>query len=213
MDLQRQRYRTNSNKERQTTEAPILRLPPAKIALYFFLTSITIFFFTFTVLYFFAQNLWTWTQFKFPKVFIISTFVLIASSYTISEAVKAFKTENSKRLQQMLWLSLILSIVFVAAQVWGWVILYDLGIYIDGKPDGSYLYLLSGLHALHVIVGVVILAFMIGKIHLKLQDSVDQLVYFTDSGQLMKLEMIATYWHFVDGLWLYLLFFLLFNHL
>jgi len=106
-----------------------------------------------------------------------------------------------------------LGCLFCILQIVGWFQLYDSGIYIAGKPDGSYLYLLTSLHAVHLFAGILILAVMFFNIKFKLNDQVAQLLHFSDNYQLIKLKQIAKYWHFVDVLWILLLLFFLFNHL
>ncbi len=194
-------------------ESPLFQLHPHRMMLYFALGSITVLFFGLTAAYLFSEPNWHWSKFRFPKVFLISTVVLVGSSFTIHHSVKAYIADKSQRLQQLLFASFVLSLLFVGLQLWGWYSLYAQGIYLNGKPDGSYLYLISGLHAAHVLAGLLVLGYVYWKTRQQLRDPVSELLYYTNPSQKMKLEMIAIYWHFVDILWVYLLLFFLFNHL
>ncbi len=189
------------------------KIHPFQMMLYFLIASLSMLFIGLTVAYFFSKDAWTWSQFRFPRVFLLSTVVIVASSFSIQRALTFYQNDASERLQKSLLVSLILSVSFVILQIIGWYDLYARGIYVSGKPDGSYLYLISGLHVLHVLVGLVILGYFYWKTQKKLKDTVASLLFFTTPKRERQLKMIVTYWHFVDILWVYLLLFFLFNHL
>ncbi len=194
-------------------EPAIYQVHPHRMMLYFAIASITSLFIGFSVAYLFTKGHWQWEQFRFPKVFLISTLALVGSSFTLNKALQLFQSEQSETVLKMLYYTIWLSMGFVVLQLAGWFSLNQMGIYLAGKPDGSYLYLLTGIHAAHVLAGVLLLYLAYRKLKKHLQDPVQELIYFTDPNQKLKLELIATYWHFVDILWVYLLFFFLFNHL
>jgi cytochrome c oxidase subunit 3 len=82
-----------------------------------------------------------------------------------------------------------------------WIELVERSAHWVGNPAGSFVYVLSGFHGLHIVGGVVFLLIVLAatfqfKVHSK---------------NLAQIEMCATYWHFLDGLWLYLFVFLLLN--
>lgn len=183
------------------------------IVLVGFLVGITVLFLTLTVAYLFSSPNWQWKQFAFPKLFLISAIVIAASSFSLHYAVNKFDVNQRKQHLRGLGITLALSLVFMLCQLLGWTELYQSGIYIAGKPDGSYLYLISGLHALHVALGVLLLIWMYFRVKKLSADPAQSLIYFTDPQELHKLKMLALYWHFVDLLWIYLLIFFLFNHL
>ncbi|MFK7903586.1 MAG: heme-copper oxidase subunit III [Chitinophagales bacterium] len=194
-------------------DPPFTKIHPLLMMLYFGIASLTVLFLGLTVAYFLSKESWTWSQFRFPRVFLLSTVVIVASSFSIQRALKHYQTDASEQLQKTLLLSLVLSVLFIVLQVIGWGDLYARGIYIAGKPDGSYLYLISGLHVLHVLAGLLVLFVFYKKVNKKLKDPVESLLFFTTPKKERQLQMIVTYWHFVDVLWVYLLLFFLFNHL
>lgn len=189
------------------------KIHPLQMMLYVLIGSLTMLFIGLTVAYFFSKDAWTWSQFRFPKVFLLSTVVIVGSSFSIERALGFYQNDASEKLKQSLLISLLLSVLFVVLQIAGWFELYHKGIYISGKPDGSYLYLISGLHALHVLAGLGILSYFYWQTRQKLKDKVDSLLFFTTPKKERQLKMIVVYWHFVDVLWVYLLLFFLFNHL
>jgi cytochrome c oxidase subunit 3 len=188
------------------------KLPVHKLMLYLGLVGITVLFVVLTLCYLFSKPNWHWEQYPFPKVFFVSTLALLAGSYTINKALSAFKQSQSKRFKQLLVATLLLSLLFTAGQALGWLNLYQSGIYIAGKPDGSYLYIISGLHVLHVLAGILWLLFTLIKAQIADQKADQQLLYYTQPNVLIGLEMLAIYWHFVDILWVYLLLFFMFNN-
>lgn len=186
---------------------------PIQYFVTFGIITIGILFLGICVAYLFSQSNWQWENFKFPKVFLISTIILGISSITIEQAIKFFKNDDYKHYKDSILLTFALGCLFCILQIVGWFQLYNSGIYIAGKPDGSYLYLLTSLHAVHLFAGILILAVMFVNIKFKLNNQVAQLLHFSDNYQLIKLKQIAKYWHFVDVLWVLLLLFFLFNHL
>lgn len=166
-----------------------------------------------TSAYWLSKPQWTWSKFKFPKLFLISTVLLGLSSYTINKVILFFKQDNLKRFKKFVGLTLLLGVLFLVLQVASWFQLNKSGIYLAGKPDGSYLYLISALHALHLIVGIALLFYIWFIAKYKLIDPIKKLMYFNNKTNLQRLKLIAIYWHFVDVLWIYLLMFFLFNHL
>ena len=93
----------------------------------------------------------------------------------------------------------VLGVVFVFGQVWGWGEMARQGVHFVGNPSGSFVIVLTLVHGLHLISAIVFLAIVLvaavkARIH---------------SSDLLQIEMCATYWHFLGGLWLYLFVFLL----
>jgi len=103
------------------------------------------------------------------------------------------------------WLSysLILGLAFLVSQVIGWLNLRESGIFFGGTPDGSYLYLISGLHALHLIAGLGVLVLFYWKTRSSVKNPVKGLLVASDKSHMPKIRL----------LWIYLLLFFLFNHL
>jgi len=75
----------------------------------------------------------------------------------------------------------------------------------------SYLYLISGLHFLHVIFGIPFLAAFVIVAYKKMKEPVSVLIYFSDPGKLRKLKILTIYWHYLDILWIYLVAFFSIN--
>lgn len=138
-----------------------------------------------------------------PQIFIWSTVVILLSSLTVQIAVKSIKAKEMQRYRLFLGITAVLGLVFAAMQAYGFIYLDNHGVLLVGKtsnPGASFLLVIIGLHALHVLGGVVALITMYLKI------------YFSKirNYSSVPVEVLSTYWHFVDVLWVYLLLFLLF---
>lgn len=200
-------------KEPEEKEPFLAKLPPEMVFLYFLLSSLSVLFFVLTLSYLISKGTWSWEQFSFPLAFVFSTLALLASSFTMHHTQLAYQAEDGDHLKKMLYATLGLTLIFTIGQILGWYDLYRMGIYFAGKPDGSYLYLLSGLHILHVLAGLIPLTWMVFFVNKALSNTADELLYFTSQKRAVQLKMLVIYWHFVDVIWLYLLVFFLFNHL
>ncbi len=194
-------------------ESPIFKLNPKMTMLNMGLMGITALFIGLTIAYLFSSVNWSWNQFGFPKLFLASALILATSSFTLFKAFKSYEKSDESALKTYLLITIGLSLVFVVVQLLGWQELQKAGIFIQGRPNGSFLYLISGLHALHVVAGILPLFLFYVKTSKQLKDPVKSLIFFSNPDTKLQFRIISKYWHFVDFLWIYLLIFFLFNHL
>lgn len=148
---------------------------------------------------------------NFPKSFIVSSFVLLISSYTVTRILPAFEKDNLDEVKKWLGLTLLLGLVFFVSQITGWRELQSYDILFTGNRSGAYLYVISGLHVLH-IVGVMIYAVvLLMECHKISLDPVKHLLYSTNPYQKIKFQIFTNFWHFVDAVWIVLFFYFLFS--
>ena len=148
-----------------------------------------------------AEN--RWLQFALPQEFYYATVVIIASSLTLIWAKRAVKAGKQSQLVTGLWLTLLLGISFAVLQYQGWMSLIDQGYFFTGENSNmaiSWVYVITLLHWLHVISGLIVLIVTI------VQASKGK--YTPDS--YLGLSLTSIFWHFLDGLWIYLFAFLVF---
>jgi cytochrome c oxidase subunit 3 len=150
---------------------------------------------------------------KLPTLFIFNTLILIGSSYSMMWAKKAYKADETDNYQKALWTTVVLSLIFLVLQFFGWRQLIDQNIFIASNNSVSYLYLLSGLHFAHVIAGLPFLGLFLRAARLRMKEPVSVLVYFSDPEKKLKLRLLTLYWHFLDLLWIYLVIFFYVNYL
>jgi cytochrome c oxidase subunit 3 len=141
-----------------------------------------------------------WTTVVVPKIFYYSTAVMLISSLTMQVALKSFKERNMKQYRTLLTITAVLGIAFIGMQVIGFKNLFESGVKLEGGSGAAqFLYIIFGLHALHVLGGAVALLIMFFKAF-----SAKIRSYNT-----VPVEVVSTYWHFVDLLWIYLFVFFL----
>lgn len=192
------------NEKKQSALNKIENLHPHKVILYFSMVASSIIFFFLVVAYSISMPDYENTELFIPKSFIISSFLIAVSSFSISKALPAYNEDKIKVLERSLGITLLLGLLFALFQYIGWVQLTESGVYLNGSPSESYLYVISGLHVIHLIAGMVALLYMYLKSLKARKDPVKSLILVTNPFQKMRLEMLTVYWHFMDALWLIL---------
>jgi cytochrome c oxidase subunit 3 len=176
-----------------------LAMNPKKFAMWLFIVSVLMIFGALTSAYIVRQAEGNWLIFELPQLFWVNTGVILASSVTMHWAYVAAKRDSLETVKIATIITTILGISFLVGQFLAWGNLVDQRIYLVGNPSGSFVYIISGLHGLHIIGGVIFLLILLTS----------TFKYKVHSKSLNQIEMCATYWHFLGGLWLYLFVFLL----
>ncbi len=175
------------------------RIHPHKFTMWVGIASIVMMFAGFTSAYIVKRNQANWTTFELPVMFWYSTVAIIISSITLYLAQNAFKQREMFKYRRLVVVTLVLGIVFILLQVIGFNQLYEKGITYNKNVSFSFLYVIVGMHALHVIGGIIALIVLFAKAFSSKVRNYN----------IVPIEVISTYWHFVDALWIYLLIFLL----
>ncbi|HEY1113351.1 MAG TPA: cytochrome c oxidase subunit 3 [Chitinophagaceae bacterium] len=173
------------------------KLHPHKFTLWVAIASIIMMFAGLTSAYIVKSNMANWEEVRTPVEFWYSTAAMLLSSLTIQMALRAFKQRELRSFRGLLVATLVLGVAFVYFQWVGFNWMWDNGVHFRGAGAGQFLYIIAGLHGLHVIGGMVALMVMLGKAFVGRTKSYDS----------VPVEVMSTYWHFVDALWLYLLVF------
>ncbi len=175
------------------------KIHPHKFTLWVAIGSITMMFAGLTSAYIIKRNQANWTTFDLPLAFWYSTAVIIVSSLTLFLSKNAFENREMGKHRQLLIATLFLGIVFIALQIIGFTQLWRSGLTLTKNVSVSFLYPIVGLHAVHVIAGVIALLVLFLKAFSTKKRSYSA----------VPIEMMSTYWHFVDLLWIYLFIFLM----
>ena len=125
--------------------------PPEKVALVVFLAVASILFSLFTVSYFMRMELPDWTPLSDPAQLWLNTGLLVISSLLFQWALNISKREEQANIMTAFIGGGVFAILFIAGQVVAWGNLHAAGFYIDANPANSFFYLLTGLHALHLL--------------------------------------------------------------
>jgi cytochrome c oxidase subunit 3 len=179
-----------------------MTMNPKRFLLWMFMVSIVMIFASLTSAYIVRQAEGNWLAFNLPNILWYSTVILLLSSVTAQLAYRAAKHDNIGYLKVYLSLSLVLGVGFLVTQLYTWGALVDNNVFFVGNPSGSFLYVIMGVHAFHLISGLFYLLIMLGR----------SFQYKVHSKNLLHIGLSVSYWHFLDVLWIYLFVFLLLNH-
>ena len=182
-------------------EAPeTLSMDPKKFILWGFIVTIIMLFASQTSAYLVRRAEGNWVEFEVPQIFWTSSVVLIISSIAMHWAYLAAKKDNFNTLKIAISITFVLGLAFLWMQVEGWKDLVAQNIYFVGNPSGSFFYVFTLLHGVHLVTGLIVLCVtFISAMRLKVH-----------AKNLRRIEICTTYWHFLDVLWLYLFAFLLY---
>ena len=175
---------------------------PKKFGLWLFLISVTMLFASLTSAYIVKKSDGNWLIIDFPELFKLTSVLIILSSISIHFSYLAAKKDNLFNLRLGLVIAGLLAVGFVVGQYLSWGQLVAQDVYFVGNPAGSFIYVFTGLHVLHLIGGLVFLTVVL----------YNAFKYKVHSRNLLSIEMCTTYWHFLGGLWLYLYIFLVSNN-
>ena len=177
------------------------KIHPYQFYLWAGLGSIVMMFAGLTSAYIVKKSQSNWLDFELPNVFMVSTIVILISSFTIQMAVKKQKEQNENQYRGFLSVTAILGLVFVILQIQGFKALESNNIALIGARSNSaasFLFVITGLHILHVLGGIIALVWI-------------SLRAFSSKNNInndMPVKLVSNYWHFVDILWVYLFVFL-----
>lgn len=163
-----------------TLNAPVAsaRRRAGDFALLAFLATVTMLFAAFTAAYMIRSTGKDFERFRLPGALRFSTAFLILSSITMEI------TRRSK-LRSWMWTTVVLGLAFLGAQILAWIEFARTGMFQAANPHGSFFYMLTAVHGLHLAGGIT------------------ALLYVAVRGRTPRL--CAGYWHFMGALWIYLL--------
>ena len=192
------------------------KIHPHKFALWIAMGSIAMMFAGLTSAYVVKQSAGNWRTYHLPAIFWVSTVAIILSSLTIIMGLRAFKRREIPKYKRFIAVTLILGLAFCVLQLFGFYQLYEqpqqliingelqdrlMPVTVSGNPAESFLFVIAGLHLLHILGGVIALIIVFFRAFRK------NVKIYNSTG----LEIVAGYWHFVDVLWIYLFVFFLAN--
>lgn len=186
-------------------DAPVeqpLSMHPKKFALWLFIVTVIMIFAAFTSAHIVRQADGDWLIYDLPSMLWYTSGIIILSSIFMQWAYISAKRDKPEQVKLALAITTVLGILFLVGQVKAWGQMVDANVYFTGNPAGSFLYIFTGIHGLHLVSGVIYLIYML----------ISSFRYKVHSKNMLNMEMSATWWHFLGGLWIYLFIFLLLNH-
>jgi cytochrome c oxidase subunit 3 len=170
---------------------------PERFGLLAFMGTVTMLFIGFTSAYILRRASADWRPLAAPALLWPNTAALLASSLTLERARRRLRECDMAGLRSSLLATGALGALFVLGQMAAWRALAAQGIFLATNPHSSFFYVLTGLHAVHLLGGLAWFGVVASRARrMALLPGSDDLALF------------ATYWHFLGALWLYLLFLL-----
>ncbi len=183
---------------------PAFGVHPLKFLLWLLIISSSMSFAAYTSGYIVRKGEGNWLEFALPARLYFSSIVILLSSFTMQGALIAARRDNVRLTQLLLLSTLLLGGVFLVSQWQAWGELVASNIFFAGptaNPAGSFVYVLTGFHAFHILCAFI---FLTTILRMALQ-------YKVHSKAVLWIELCTIFWHFLGGLWLYLHLFLLLN--
>jgi cytochrome c oxidase subunit III len=184
-------------------ELKVAKKKAAKPMLWVSMISMVMFFAGLTSAYVLSMERDDWVTFDLPQAFYVSTFLIVASSITLSLSQKLLKKDKRQLSLLLIVITLLLGIGFVWQQYIGFNQLKSVGLFFTGPESTvstSFIIGITFMHIIHLFAGLIVL-FVVIYNHFK---------YKYKPNDLLGFELGAIFWHFVDILWIYLFFFFYF---
>jgi cytochrome c oxidase subunit 3 len=169
---------------------------PAQFGLWAFLGTVTMMFIGFTSAYIVRRTGMDWRPLPAPALLFWNTAALLLSSAALEAARRRRAVLDLSGLRRWLGVTGLLALVFAGGQLLAWRLMSARGFFLSSNPHSSFFYLLSGVHLVHLVGGLVWFALVLRRLRGHR--------YATSAGQ-GALSLFATYWHFLGLLWVYVL--------
>src|SRR6516165_7340504 len=174
-------------------------LSKGQVGIWILLTAVIMLFAGLSSAYIVLRGQPTWQNIELPSMLWPNTVVLLMSSVAIELSRRAMRRNDAQSMKRWLGLGGILGLAFLGGQLAAWRQLVNAGVYIPSTLQSGFFYILTGLHGLHLLGGVIGLTYVLGKAF-KNRLSVSNYE---------PLKLVSAYWHVMDGLWVYLFLLLL----
>jgi len=166
------------------------------IGLYVLLAASAMVFVSLTGAFVFRRGLsGDWASMPKPPILFLNTAVLLASSLALEVARRALKAGLRSKFNAWWSAGAVLGVVFLFGQALAWQRLKDRGFYMATSPSSSFFYILTASHAFHLVGGVAALIYV----------AVESLRFSQGPARRTVIDISAIFWHFLDGLWVYLM--------
>jgi cytochrome c oxidase subunit 3 len=178
------------------------KLHPREFLMWTFLVSVFMIFAGFTSGYIVRRADGNWLEFVLPVGFMYSTLLVILSSFSMHWSLMMARKDELQKVKIGIVFTVLLGLGFIFSQLNAYSQLVDMGLFLVGNPSSSFLYIITGMHALHLMSAIIVLFVIFANVFR----------YRVHSKNLMGIRLGAIYWHFLGALWLYLyVFFLIMN--
>ena len=145
-----------------------------------------------------AASATDWRPIALPRILWLSTMLILLSSGTFCAALKNLKQQLDHKYVSWLAVTTFLGFAFLLSQWFAWKQLARQGIFLASNPHSSFFYLLTAMHGLHLLIGLLALLYLLVRTRQKSDDEL------AEAKRQARADSVGIYWHFMDGLWIYL---------
>jgi len=183
-----------------------------QLGVWMFLATVVMLFAAFTSAYIVRRSASDWTSIELPWILWANTAVLVASSLAVERGRFASRQGKAGPASYGFAMAAGLGVLFLAGQITAWRRLAAQGVYLPTSPHSSFFYILTGVHGVHVLAGLVLLSYTATRLWALPQDFGDRrsksevwtVSRSADHASVLRLVAASrTFWHFLGGLWLY----------
>jgi cytochrome c oxidase subunit 3 len=161
------------------------------------LVSVTTLFIALSIAYFArSRTAKFWQPVHVPQLLWLSTFLILTSSVTLEIARRAFVKRDIRKYSVWLRVTVLLGLAFLASQVLSLKGMLDQGVYLRGNPNSALFFMITGLHATHLLAGIVMLCFPLVQAWMRPISLIDRFRVIR-----ARNVVAALYWHCLGGLW------------
>jgi cytochrome c oxidase subunit 3 len=139
-----------------------------------------------------------WRPIAMPPLVFVSTGLILLSSFVIEAARRSLRNGDVMKSRNLLFITLLLGLGFVGTQLLTWQQLVAQGIYVSSNPHSSFFYVLTGLHGLHLLGGILALNYLLLRSWNRTKDDL-----VAEGKRQTLTDVVTLYWHFMDGLWVF----------
>jgi len=134
-----------------------------------------------------------WHPIRLPEILYANTIVIVLSSLALQLA--RIHADDARRFARYVGATFALGVAFVAGQVVAWRQLLADGVYVASNPGSALFYVMTAAHAVHLFGGIIALVWLVSRArHLRTTGKIG-----------LAAEVVGIYWHFMDGLWVFLM--------
>ena len=186
---------------------------PQKFALWAAMASMTMFFAALTsALILKKGDFKSWENFRLPNIFVLSTVLVVGVSVALHTALVCYRQAKFTAFRWLFTLGFILAVGFLLAQWAGLSALANIGFPLTGNISGQFIYLVASLHGLHIAIALLITLVVLIKAIRARKDELFELKNIMNPKRKLHMELLVTFWHYIDIVWVYLYIFLYLNY-
>lgn len=159
-------------------------ITPGRVGLWLFLAVATMIFAALSSAYIVRMGSSDWHSLPKPGLLWVNTAILLLSSAALQGARWAERQGNGRGARLGFIAGAVLSALFLFGQIWAWLVLQRLGYFLNTNPSSSFFYLLTALHGIHLLGGLVVAAWTVRSHE--------------------RFQLFVTYCHFLTIVWVVL---------